>query len=434
MTSVQYPSGRTMTTSYDGAGRASSLQGTPQGGSAVNYAGTSTQAITYWAHGAPYQINLGNTLTEQWSYNSLLQAQEILLGTTAGTGNVRSLTLTYPASGNNGNLTKQTIAGTGLSTSAEQNYKYDRLNRIQSACEGTGCTPTSASPAWRRGFDYDWFGNGWVTSPSGIPASTVTPITPDAYDALTNRMTGTTPDDAGNQTVVAGYNFKYDAENRMSQSAIAVLTAYQYDGEGRRVVKVQCGIGAATCDTTTSGAVSTWFVYDAQGQLAAEYTNGTVAAVPCTTCYLTTDHLGSTRVVTSGSGAAVECHDYLPFGEEILAPVGGRTGCYGSTSGKGVLFTGKERDRETESGPMPSGLDYFGARYFSGAMGRFTSPDAPLVGQHATDPQTWNLLLLREEQSSEICRPGWPRRRCCRGVWRRQDMLRQPCTTARPSR
>ena len=31
-------------------------------------------------------------------------------------------------------------------------------------------------------------------------------------------------------------------------------------------------------------------------------------------------------------------------------------------------FTGKERDAET-------GLDYFGARYFSGAQGRFTSPD-----------------------------------------------------------
>ncbi len=33
-----------------------------------------------------------------------------------------------------------------------------------------------------------------------------------------------------------------------------------------------------------------------------------------------------------------------------------------------TLFTGKERDAET-------GLDYFGARYFSGAQGRWTSPD-----------------------------------------------------------
>jgi RHS repeat-associated protein len=38
-----------------------------------------------------------------------------------------------------------------------------------------------------------------------------------------------------------------------------------------------------------------------------------------------------------------------------------------------------------------TGLDYFGARYFSGAQGRFTSPDAPLLDQDPSDPQSWNL-------------------------------------------
>lgn len=47
-------------------------------------------------------------------------------------------------------------------------------------------------------------------------------------------------------------------------------------------------------------------------------------------------------------------------------------------------LTGKERDAET-------GLDYFGARYFSGAQGRFTSPDVPLADQWEKDPQSWNL-------------------------------------------
>lgn len=48
--------------------------------------------------------------------------------------------------------------------------------------------------------------------------------------------------------------------------------------------------------------------------------------------------------------------------------------CYGAYSypqSNDILsqkFTGKERDAET-------GLDYFGARYLSGAQGRFTSPD-----------------------------------------------------------
>ena len=37
------------------------------------------------------------------------------------------------------------------------------------------------------------------------------------------------------------------------------------------------------------------------------------------------------------------------------------------------------------------GLDYFGARYFSAAQGRFTSPDEPLLDQDSADPQSWNI-------------------------------------------
>jgi RHS repeat-associated protein len=48
-------------------------------------------------------------------------------------------------------------------------------------------------------------------------------------------------------------------------------------------------------------------------------------------------------------------------------------------------FTGKERDSET-------GLDYFGARYYGSAMGRFTSPDPKMLSsQRLHDPQQWNM-------------------------------------------
>ncbi|MBI4905287.1 MAG: RHS repeat-associated core domain-containing protein [Acidobacteria bacterium] len=62
------------------------------------------------------------------------------------------------------------------------------------------------------------------------------------------------------------------------------------------------------------------------------------------------------------------------------------------TATETVRFTGKERDAET-------GLDYFGARYFSGAQGRFTSPDPfsavdELDGEtfddYLANPQYWN--------------------------------------------
>ncbi len=76
--------------------------------------------------------------------------------------------------------------------------------------------------------------------------------------------------------------------------------------------------------------------------------------------------------------------------------MGGRPSCFttpscpsGSPDIESLKFTGKERDAET-------GLDYFGARYFSGAQGRFTSPDwsaKPQAVPYAdlTDPQTLNL-------------------------------------------
>jgi RHS repeat-associated protein len=48
-------------------------------------------------------------------------------------------------------------------------------------------------------------------------------------------------------------------------------------------------------------------------------------------------------------------------------------------------FTGKERDAET-------GLDFFGARYFNDAQGRFTNPD-PLGPNmlRVINPQRWNM-------------------------------------------
>lgn len=52
--------------------------------------------------------------------------------------------------------------------------------------------------------------------------------------------------------------------------------------------------------------------------------------------------------------------------------------------------SGKEHDAETSNSAMGDGLDYFGARYFSGAQGRFTSPDPLMASAHPENPQTWN--------------------------------------------
>src|SRR6185312_6923405 len=178
-------------------------------------------------------------------------------------------------------------------------------------------------------------------------------------------------DGAGNMASLMGSNFSYDAENRVTTAAqpgIGTVT-YTYDGDGRRVMKA------------VSTGLQTVYVYDIGGKLVAEYSSGAVSVPPCHTCFLSTDHLGSTRLVTDENGNTVSRHDYIPFGEEIQANSGGRDGTFGTQDFVNQKFTGKERDQET-------GLDYFGARYYGSALGRFTSPD-PLGGS-LLDPQTLN--------------------------------------------
>jgi RHS repeat-associated protein len=207
----------------------------------------------------------------------------------------------------------------------------------------------------------------WVSGWTGPSPSSFTPTSSSWFNPSTNRLTGAGAgyDFAGNQTAIGGYSFTYDGEDRLKTSTInSATTTYSYDGEGRRVKKVS--------PTETRG-----YVYDAQGQLAAEY--GPLAPVGGRQ-FLTADHLGSTRLVTDATGQRLECHDYLPFGEELTI---NRDSCYAASASLTLKFTGKERDTE-------SGLDYFGARYFSGAQGRFTSPDTPLLSR-LDSPQMWNL-------------------------------------------
>src|SRR5690242_9504246 len=101
---------------------------------------------------------------------------------------------------------------------------------------------------------------------------------------------------------------------------------------------------------------------DASGRLAAEYGGGSGTA-PCTTCYMTPDAIGSTRLVTDGAGGRVARCDFSPFGREIA-----RTGIPACSYGSRQKFTGKERDVFGEPRLLRGEV-------LLGAQGRFTSPD-----------------------------------------------------------
>jgi RHS repeat-associated protein len=122
--------------------------------------------------------------------------------------------------------------------------------------------------------------------------------------------------------------------------------------------------------------------------------------------WLMTDHLCSTRMVIdqTGSLAGVRRHDFAPFGEELSAGAGIRSGSNGySEDSTRQKFTSKERDSET-------GLDFFEARYFSSVQGRFTSPDEPFAGQDLDDPQSWNLYTYTLNNPLKYIDPSgkWP--------------------------
>jgi RHS repeat-associated protein len=363
LASLRYPSERTVTTCYDRNGRVSwtSKDRTPS--DCQNGTGTANPVYAavgaYAPPGAITSLTLGN-LVETSSYNSRLQP------VTMQAGSLLTLTFAYSDPGqnnNNGNVRSQQMQAGSFNVT--QNYDYDPLNRLQMASEGS---------AWSRTFNYDPYGNMWVTNAEGIVPGAETPSASSWFDT-NNRLVGNGYDFAGNLTGANGWTYAYDAENRLVSATTTIsgttyTNTYSYDGEGRRVAK-------------SANGVATWFVYDGFGNLAAEY-GGTLETTG--THYLTQDHLGSTRLITDGSGQPVTRQDFLPFGEEIGATIGGRAAvpAYGGPDVTPLKFTGKERDNE-------SGLDYFGARYYFAAQGKWISPDRPFNDQFPQDPQSWNL-------------------------------------------
>jgi RHS repeat-associated protein len=96
--------------------------------------------------------------------------------------------------------------------------------------------------------------------------------------------------------------------------------------------------------------------------------------------YYFSDHLKTASVITDSSGVIKAESDYYPWGGELK---------FVDNDSNDYKFTGKKRDIET-------GLDYFGARYYSNGLGRWVSADwsaAPVPVPYANfgDPQSLNL-------------------------------------------
>ena len=365
MLTESYPGGRVITNAYDMAGRLISVNGQKTGEQPKTYA----SQFSYAAHRAVGAMQLGNSKWEHTSFNNRLQPTLIGLGTSSTDSSILRLDYGYGTTNNNGNVLTQKITAPGLTLN--QCYGYDSLNRVLTAEERSGGTNCAGTQQWKQAFSYDRYGNRNFD----LANTTANVLGPNpAASQTTNRFTsgGYGYDGGGNLSsdpATSSNGIVYDAENKQRQYTKTgqQTNSYYYDGDGNRVKKVD-----------SSG--TTVFVYNAGGQLIAEHTSGSPSGGG--TSYLTGDHLGSTRAVMKSDGSVAR-HDFLPFGEELQVGVGGRTAGLGYVvDNVRQKFTQKERDNE-------SGLDYFGARYYSSSQGRFTSPDSVPGG--IANPQSLNL-------------------------------------------
>lgn len=208
---------------------------------------------------------------------------------------------------------------------------------------------------WKQTFVIDRYGNREfdAANTTTLGSCTQAVCNPDINTA-NNRFSsgqGYAYDQNGSVTQDAeGKRFAYDTENHQTKFFAAGNNSndpdatYSYDGDGRRIKKV----------TATETTV---FVYNASGQLVAEYSTQT-ATTPQTS-YLTTDHLGSPRVTTDQFGAVTARKDNSAFGEETISAKRqsalGYTAATGDELRKG--YTGYEKDSE-------SSLDFAQARYY----------------------------------------------------------------------
>ncbi len=306
----------------------------------------------------------------------------------------------------NGNIQESEYRNSG--SLMEQRYKYaygyDNANRLLSA------DYQYFSSSWQNparfdvsGLQYDGNGNILGLVRKKEDNSTIDNLT-YAYIAGTNKLQSVT-DAVGvsNEDWDAeSSTFAYDGNGNViemlenGQLAISAITYdhrnlpvsllnrngevvnYRYNAAGQRIYKK---IGSQTAEHYILDGDQTVAVYE---NGAVEYwnilANGVVGRYEPgsgSKFYYLKDHLGSTRAVVNASGTVVEAHDYYPFG--LLMP--GRD--YQSGERTKELFTGKERDGET-------GLDYFGARYYWAAGGRWWSVDPLLEKYQSFSPYIYS--------------------------------------------
>jgi RHS repeat-associated protein len=270
LTSESYPTGRTLTSAYDEAGRLNSLSDPNK---------TYANQFSYEPHGGVSSETFGNGMVHSLGYNRALQPSEIRLQQTANGPELQRFSYSY------GTVTQSTGAVDTTKDNGQigridgyingakqwdQRFVYDSMSRLSQAAEYK--QGNDGIQTWQVHYDYDRFGNRMQYQ--GNSNVSYTPVQAADYNSDRNRFieTGATPmeyDAAGNITKDEKFrdrNYSYDANGRM-------LAAEHTDHSNHQDSVYDCG--GQRVQTTVDG-VTRLMVYDIFGQDIVEYRNGTL--------------------------------------------------------------------------------------------------------------------------------------------------------------
>ena len=229
----------------------------------------------------------------------------------------------------------------------------------------------------------DW--SVWVRNAGGTSLSDTR--THNNLHALTvrnvNGVPGSLSYDANwNQADDTFYKYAYDANDQLQKvtdpGTLALVASYAYDGFGRRTQRF----------VASSSATTTYFYNREQvvqefpggvGKLAAYYTYGEGIDERITMCrsnkdyYYHANRLGSTYLLSDGSGSVLERYSYTPNG--VVTVYDSMYGSPGKSSSAGnpYLYTGRELD--PEAGSNFNGTYNYRARTYDPILGRFKQLD-----------------------------------------------------------
>lgn len=379
-----YPTGEVVTTGYTAQTWLSGVNRT-SGGTTTALLAAAAYSGAAGASGLMTGATLGDGVyTFAANYDLLARATSLTLTKTSTGAVMFQQNPTYDA------VSNVTGATTTLPTGDDiQRFCYDEQNRLisASAAGAASCgtfTPGSLTSAqYTQAFSYDTL-NRLTSGPLGSYSygdsahkHAATAIGSGAntwtaqYDAAGN-MTCRAPSSSATCTgTPTGASLGYDNEGKLTSwqdvpSSPTSTAQYLYDGEGTRILQRTTAGGAPTTtvyvgnleEVRTTGATSTTTTYYyAGGRRIAVGVDGTLS-------YLATDLLGSSNIALDDSGVATASQLYTPYGTTRYTS-GAMPTDYG--------FTGQRAD-------SPTGLSYYGARYYDPTSGQFTSADTVMDG------------------------------------------------------